>query len=153
MYYAITQIVAGIMAAFSYSMLNNGDKFGLKPEGSNWTQIITAELIFTFVLAFVVLSVATVKNPLSEYFGFVIGMCVTVGGYAIGKVSGGSLNPAVSIGISSSHIIEGGVFVPCLAYSVIEIAAGAFAAVIFKATHVGEYPEAAPTEKTPLKGP
>merc|ERR1711981_628650 len=99
----------------------NGKTFALKPESSNWSQAIIAELVFTFVLAFVVLSVATVQNALSQYFGFAIGMCVTVGGCAIGKVSGGSLNPAVSIGISSSHIIGGGSgWSSCLAYSVVE---------------------------------
>jgi aquaporin Z len=139
-YYAITQIVAGIIAAFSYSMLNNGDKFGLKPEGSNWTQIITAELIFTFVLAFVVLSVATVKNPLSEYFGFVIGMCVTAGGYAIGKISGGSLNPAVTVGIASFSALDGRL-TNAIIYCMAELAAGALAATAFKVTQPSEYGE------------
>merc|ERR1711981_600376 len=117
----------------------NGKTFALKPESSNWSQAIIAELVFTFVLAFVVLSVATVQNALSQYFGFAIGMCVTVGGCAIGKVSGGSLNPAVSIGISSSHIIGGGGFWPCLIYTAVELAAGAAAAGVFKATQPSEY--------------
>merc|ERR1719456_797075 len=139
--YMGVQILGGICAAFTYSLLMNGETFALKPAAYKWSQVIAAELVFTFVLAFVVLSVATVKNALSEYFGFAIGMCVTVGGCAIGKVSGGSLNPAVSIGISGSHIIGGGNFWPCLIYSVIELAAGAFAAVIFKITQPSEYPE------------
>jgi len=136
--YVLVQIFAGILAAFSYSVLNNGDKFGLKPKDSHWSQIIPAELIFTFVLAFVVLSVATVKNPLSEYFGFAIGMCVTVGGYAIGKVSGGSLNPAVSIGIACFSSLEGRIM-NGLVYSITEIAAGALAAAAFKVTQPSEY--------------
>merc|ERR1719178_632767 len=117
----------------------NGETFQLKPVAYKWHQALVAEFVFTFVLAFVVLSVATVKNALSEYFGFAIGMCVTVGGCAIGKVSGGSLNPAVSIGISSSHIIGGGSFWPCLFYSAVELAAGAAAAGVFKATQPSEY--------------
>merc|ERR1719453_1680702 len=97
------QVAGGIAAAFTYSWLMNGETFALKPPNYRWSQVIIAELVFTFVLAFVVLSVATVKSPLSQYFAFAIGMCVTVGGCAIGKVSGGSLNPAVSISISTSH--------------------------------------------------
>merc|ERR1719463_748769 len=128
------QIVGGICAAFTYSFLMNGETFALKPAAYKWSQAITAELVFTFVLAFVVLSVATVKNALSQYFAFAIGMCVTVGGFAIGKISGGSLNPAVSIGISSSHIINGGGFWPCLVYTLVEIVAGAFAAGVFMLT-------------------
>merc|ERR1719378_1253710 len=119
----------------------NGETFALKPPAYNWGQVVIAEFVFTFVLAFVVLSVATVKSPLSEYFGFAIGMCVTVGGFAIGKVSGGSLNPAVSIGISSSHIIGGGNFWPCLVYTLVELAAGGLAAGVFKITRPSEYAE------------
>jgi len=137
--YIGVQIVGGICAAFTYSAIMNGETFQLKPDAYKWHQVAIAEFVFTFVLAFVVLSVATVKNALSEYFGFAIGMCVTVGGCAIGKVSGGSLNPAVSIGISSSHIISGGGFWPCLVYSLIEIAAGGAAAGVFMLTQPSEY--------------
>merc|ERR1719451_44391 len=135
--YMGVQILGGICAAFTYSLLMNGETFALKPAAYKWSQVIAAEFVFTFVLAFVVLSVATVKNALSEYFA--IGMCVTVGGCAIGKVSGGSLNPAVSIGISTSHIIGGGGFWPCLVYTLVELAAGAAAAGVFKATQPTEY--------------
>merc|ERR1740133_927278 len=117
----------------------NGETFALKPEDSTWSQTIVAGLVFTAVLAFVVLSVATVKSSLSEYFGFAIGMCVTVGGFAIGKISGGSLNPAVSIGISMSHIMGGGGGWPCLVYSLVEIVAGVFASLVFSFTQPSEF--------------
>jgi len=137
--YVGVQILAGICAAFTYSAMMNGETFPLKPAAYKWSQVLVAEFVFTFVLAFVVLSVATVKSALSEYFGFAIGMCVTVGGCAIGKVSGGSLNPAVSIGISSSHIMGGGNFWPCLIYTLVELAAGGAAAGVFMATQPSEY--------------
>jgi len=147
--YVAVQILAGICAAFTYSAMMNGETFALKPPGFwklgvyhydySWGQALSAELVFTFLLAFVVLSVATVKNNLSEYFGFAIGMCVTVGGLAIGKVSGGSLNPAVSIGISSSHIMGGGAGWPCLAYTAVELLAGGLAAGVFMLTQPSEY--------------
>jgi len=137
--YIGVQIIGGISAAFTYSALMNGTTFALKPAAYQWSQALVAELVFTFLLAFVVLSVATVKNGLTEYFGFAIGMCVTVGGCAIGKVSGGSLNPAVSIGISTSHIISGGLGWPCLIYSVVELLAGGMAAGVFMLTQPSEY--------------
>jgi aquaporin Z len=137
--YMGVQVLGGICAAFTYAALMNGETFALKPAAYKWSQVIIAELVFTFVLAFVVLSVATVENALSQYFGFAIGMCVTVGGCAIGKVSGGSLNPAVSIGISSSHIIGGGNWWPCLVYTLVELVAGAAAAGVFKLTQPSEY--------------
>merc|ERR1712137_1387954 len=111
----------------------------LKPTTSSWAQVCIAELVYTFVLAFVVLSVATVKDVVNQYFGFIIGMCVTVGGCAIGKISGGSLNPAVSIGIATSHVLNGGFMNPCLVYCFTEVLAGAFAAVMFHATQPSEY--------------
>merc|ERR1719155_393269 len=139
--YMATQIVGGVCAAFTYSAMMNGETFALKPPAYKWSQVIVAEFVFTFVLAFVVLSVATVENALSEYFAFAIGMCVTVGGFAIGKVSGGSLNPAVSFGISTSHIMGGGGFWPCLMYSAVELLAGAAAAGVFHLTHPSEFSE------------
>jgi len=149
--YIGTQILAGIVAALTYTAMMNGQTFALKPQAYAWTQSILAEVMFTFVLCFVVLSVATVKTVLSEYFGFAIGMCVTVGGFAIGKVSGGSLNPAVSFGISTSHIIGGGVFIPCLIYTVFELIAGAVAAGAFVLTQPSEYETAEQAaEKKPL---
>jgi len=142
--YMAVQIVAGICAAFTYSTMMNGETFALLPaeaDMTKWRQVFIAEFVFTFVLAFVVLSVATVKSALSEYFGFAIGMCVTVGGCAIGKISGGSLNPAVSIGINATHISPGAGLWPCLIYTLVEIAAGAFAAGMFMITQPSEYTE------------
>ena len=52
-----------------------------------------------------VLSVATLKTPLSQYICLAIGSCVTLGGVAIGNVPGGPLNPAVSTGILAARII------------------------------------------------
>ena len=63
------------------------------PANYKWSQVIVAELIFTFVPTFVVLSVASVISAFSGYFGLAIGMCVTASGFAVGKVSGDPLNP------------------------------------------------------------
>merc|ERR1719440_2697739 len=119
----------------------NGATFALKPAAYSWSLVVLAELVFTFVLAFVVLSVATVKNSLSEFFGFAIGMCVTVGGFAIGKISGGSLNPAVSFGISASHMVNGGGLVAAAVYTVVELLAGVAAAGVFRLTQPSEFDE------------
>merc|ERR1719498_2217631 len=63
--YMGVQILGGICAAFTYSAMMNGETFALKPGNSKWSQAVVAELVFTFVLAFVVLSVATVKSALT----------------------------------------------------------------------------------------
>jgi len=138
--YMAVQILAGILAAYTYAAMHHGNTFALQPgKGFNFGHAAVAEIIATFVLCFVVLSVATVKTPLSQYFGLAIASCVTSGGYAIGAVSGGSLNPAVSFGISSAQIINGGLFYNCLIYSLYEFVGAAIAAGVFYVTHAEEY--------------
>merc|ERR550514_2071513 len=113
--------------------------------------------MFTFVLAYIVLSVATVTPPQQRttqnfQFALCIGSCVTVGGFAIGAMSGGSLNPAVSWGLSTAAAfgpsyepdpaVTGGTsaqppqatFVNCLWYSFAELLGGAVAACVFFTT-------------------
>jgi aquaporin Z len=149
--YCAAQIIGGLLAAITYASMK-GSTFALKPDP--WHAALLGEFVFTFVLAFVALSVATTKPPLKEMFGFAIGMCVTLGGNAVGKISGGSLNPAVSIAISTSHIVNGGDFWVCIPYTLVECAAGAVAAAIFMVTHPSQMtkePAAKePTEATPL---
>ena len=62
---------------------------------------LAAELLFTFALAYVVLSVATARNSEgNSYFGVAIGFTVTAGAFAVGGISGGAFNPAVALGAS-----------------------------------------------------
>jgi len=139
-----TQLAAGICAAYTYAGMMHGKTFALGPVAPyNWGQALGGEFVFTFVLCFVVLNVASIKSPLSQYFGLAIGFCVVAGGFAIGGVSGGSLNPAVSTGISAARIIGGGHFYNCLIYSCAELAGAAAAAGVFMATHPSEYAKGA----------
>lgn len=134
------QIVAGICAAYVYAAMHHGATFPLEPgNGFTYGSAAMAEIVFTFTLCFVVLSVATVKEPSKDMFGLAIGSCVTAGGYAIVAVSGGSLNPAVSVGISSANILNHGLFYNCLIYSLFEFIGAAVAAGTFMATHPSEY--------------
>merc|ERR1719407_456415 len=123
-----------------YIALHGGKTLALGPgKDFGWGHAAVAEIVFTFVLCFVVLCVATVKEPSKDMFGLAIASCVTAGGYAIGAVSGGSLNPAVSIGISGSHIIGGGHFYNCLIYSLYEFVGAGIAAGVFMVVHPDEY--------------
>jgi len=64
-------------------------------------QALLAEVIWTFVLCFVVLGVAT--NSATEgnsFFGAAIGLTVTAGAFTLGGISGGAFNPAVALGLS-----------------------------------------------------
>eukprot|EP00928_Gymnodinium_smaydae_P061719 TRINITY_DN45742_c0_g1_i1.p1 TRINITY_DN45742_c0_g1~~TRINITY_DN45742_c0_g1_i1.p1 ORF type:complete len:650 (+),score=139.48 TRINITY_DN45742_c0_g1_i1:66-2015(+) len=156
--YIIFQVLGGIFGALVYSQLYDEEglrahsrgkhhvhqepsvpaSFALGPQGSYLlSQAVTAEAIYTFVLAFVVLSVAVAKKTKSaEMFGLAIGSCVTVGGVAVGAVSGASLNPAVSIGIATTHVVHGGgTMGTALIYSSVELIAGVLASIAFQITH------------------
>lgn len=57
------------------------------------------ELLFTFALCYVVLNVATSKHhPDNSYYGLAIGFTVVAGAFAVGAISGGAFNPAVTLG-------------------------------------------------------
>merc|ERR1712224_672563 len=93
-------------------------------------------------------------HAVKQYFGLAIGSCVTVGGFAIGGISGGSLNPAVSIGIATGAGFSGAGFFGQLAraigYSLIEIVGALAAAAVFKSTHGAMPPP--PLEPSAEKG-
>jgi len=137
--YIATQILGGITAAVIVAFtVGHAHAFG--PVGNaSWGQVAVAEMIFTFVLCFVVLTVATTKAASKDMFGLAIGSCVTVGGLAIGALSGGSLNPAVSFGLDTANAIKGGSWMNCLVYSAFELAGAGLAAGVFRVTHPSEY--------------
>lgn len=60
-------------------------------------QAFFAETFGTFLLCYVVLSVASTSKPLKEYTGLVVGGCIIAAGYSFGEMSGGYLNPAVTL--------------------------------------------------------
>jgi aquaporin Z len=133
--YIVAQIIGGVSASWTYKAIYQGYSFPLTPQpGYTWGQAAVAETIFTFVLCYIVLCVAChPENKSKEMFGLAIGSCVTVGGFAIGSISGGSLNPAVSLGIAGCHSLRsvGRAF----AYSFFEILGAGLAAGAMKMTH------------------
>jgi len=138
--YIVAQLLGGTAAAFTYQAMENGKVFPLAPNAAhNPAAAWVFEFFFTFLLAFVVLSVATTKEGLSEYFGLAIGSCVTAGGCAIGAVSGGSLNPAVTTGIAITGLFGGHGIFHFFIYVIFEIAGGLAAAGLFQVVRPSEY--------------
>jgi aquaporin Z len=137
MQYMAAQVGGGIAAATTYSLIYGGKTFGLMPGvGYGWVEAAMAEIVFTFVLCYVVLSVAiSEKTAAPEFFGLAIGSCVTVGGFAIGAVSGGSLNPAVSAGIAATNFKSAWTMVP---YALFEFVGAFAAAQVFSVTHAAD---------------
>jgi aquaporin Z len=143
--YIGTQLLAGVVAGAVAGLMCTplgGAATGLSPIGPHsWLSCAGAEIWYTFVLAFVVLSVATTSSPLAQFFALAIGFCVVVGGYSVGGISGGHLNPAVSFGVATGGAMNGGggAWWKCLPYFGFQAAGGALASTIFSMTHAGEY--------------
>lgn len=168
--YIGAQLVGGSLAAIAYHtvysmsmsakegtyMGHAGAPFStlsLAPgKGYTLFQAMDAEVFFTFVLCFTVLTVAVAKvTNNSTMFGLAIGSCVTVGGNAIGAVSGGSLNPAVSVGIFVGTMASGGGSATAgnvAAYIGAEILGAVLAACLMKVTHAVEAPGADKDEES-----
>ncbi|MEL7364180.1 MAG: aquaporin, partial [Bacteroidota bacterium] len=94
--YMGVQVLAGILAAFAADTIT-GDVLQVMPAAETGIgAFFLLELLFTFLLALVILNVATAKGTAgNDYFGFAIGLVVLAGALAAGPISGGAFNPAV----------------------------------------------------------
>eukprot|EP00746_Dinoflagellata_sp_MGD_P007328 gnl/MRDRNA2_/MRDRNA2_114486_c0_seq1.p1 gnl/MRDRNA2_/MRDRNA2_114486_c0~~gnl/MRDRNA2_/MRDRNA2_114486_c0_seq1.p1 ORF type:complete len:499 (+),score=62.48 gnl/MRDRNA2_/MRDRNA2_114486_c0_seq1:104-1600(+) len=141
--YVACQIISGVCAGFVYSFVH-GQAMVLSPgEQYTWVQCAIAEIIFTFVLCSTVLHCCTTEDSesIGDFGGLAVGMSVAAGGYAIGHISGGSLNPAVSIGVDWSHAVWKSSWIPwnSIAYSLFELGGAILASVAFYFLRPSEY--------------
>jgi len=127
--YILAQIAGSVFAAGAATYLK-GTPGPLADSDYTLGQLVLAEFLFTFALAYVVLNVATAKaNAGNSFYGLAIGFTVVCGAFAVGPISGGMFNPAVATGclymglISASHYVG---------YVATQLAAGALAAFVFK---------------------
>merc|ERR1719424_1838996 len=142
--YMLSQFFAGILGAWMFALMFNWETFSLGPVGDyGWTSRIPVEIFFTFVLCLTVLSVAVtkVKKVQDEFFGLAIGFSISVGGYVVGMVSGGTMNPAVTLGVATT----GTLCAKCMSfgwaflYIFVEFLGGLLAAAVFVACRPEEY--------------
>ena len=105
--YLLSQILGAFAAAFLVA--NMSSNMVVQPDLQEpVAMILVAELIFTYLLVFVILNVATHPNlDGNSFYGFAIGLTVMAGSFCVGPLSGGVFNPAVSIGPSLVDIITG----------------------------------------------
>jgi len=95
-------------------------------------QAFFAECFGTFILCFVVLAVASRRNPLKDYTAFCIGGCIVGAGYAWGPLSGAVLNPAVTLANSLCYKLSIITSMTPFVYMLAELSGGALAALTFK---------------------
>lgn len=96
-FYCLSQLVGAIMAVVAFALII-GSSFTLSPnpQATN-LQLFMSEMIFTFLLAYVVLSVTTKALKNNQYFGLAIGLVIMAGVFSAGGISGAALNPAITI--------------------------------------------------------
>jgi aquaporin Z len=130
--YWIAQFAAGAIAGVvARAVVNPAAVTALHPSGHALTATAVVELLFTFALCWVMLNVATSKdNPNNAFYGLAIGFTVLAGAFAVGGISGGAFNPAVSLGAAT-----GGLFAwsTLWVYIVVQAVAGTAAGLAFLA--------------------
>ncbi|WP_303372856.1 MIP/aquaporin family protein [Ornithinimicrobium sp.] len=105
--YVVAQLVGGALAALVSMAIWPSAAEGLNFESTSSAFLI--ELIFTFILCFTVLNVATSKDhPDNAFYGLAIGFAVVVGVAAGGGISGGAFNPAVALGLAVDGVFTWG---------------------------------------------
>jgi aquaporin Z len=130
--YWVAQFIAGVIAAVvARAVVNPAAVTTLHPTGHALAATAAVELLFTFALCWVVLNVATSKDQVgNSFFGLAIGFTVLAGAFAVGGISGGAFNPAVSLGAA-----VGGLFAwsTLWVYIVVQAVAGTAAGLTFLA--------------------
>ncbi|MEN0006239.1 MAG: aquaporin [Bacteroidota bacterium] len=100
-YYVLAQCLAAGGAALCAQQLLS-TSFAPFPLLENWSAALTAEVLGTFALAFVIMAVATSKHSKgNEYYGLAIGSAVAGLAYLLGPYSGAMFNPAVALSQTS----------------------------------------------------
>merc|ERR1719473_577374 len=95
--YMGAQILGGILAACCYTAITGGAFIFAPLWHYTAGAALVCELLYSIVLIYVVLHVATIDVQ-TQYSGLAVGFTVVSAAVAIGSVSGCSLNPAVSVG-------------------------------------------------------
>lgn len=110
--YIVSQLLGALVAAGTYKAIL-GATFTFQPGGSyNVVDVALVEVLFSATLIFVFLGVCAADrdNPRAgnQFGGLAVGFTVMASAFAIGSVSGCSLNPAVTFGVMMSNYMHVG---------------------------------------------
>jgi len=130
--YWVVQLAAGALAGVvARAVVNPATVTALHPSGHALAATAVVELLFTFALCYVVLNVATSKDQTgNSFFGLAIGFTVVAGAFAVGGISGGAFNPAVTLGAATAGLFA---WSTVWVYLVVQLGAGIAAALAFRA--------------------
>jgi aquaporin Z len=125
------QIVGGLLGAvIARIIINPASVKALSFSGRGIAAALVAEFVFTFLLAYVVLNVATSQDhPDNSFYGLAIGFILFAGASAVGGLSGAAFNPAVAIAASAIGLFS---WSAIWVFLVANFAGGAIAALVFR---------------------
>jgi aquaporin Z len=104
-FYLASQLLGSVVATYFIMLL--GNDFNVVSNTNNISSFFVAEILFTFLLVFVILNVALNKSLKgNQFYGLAIGLTVTAGAFTVGNISGAVFNPAVSFGPSLFSFID-----------------------------------------------
>ena len=104
-FYLASQLLGSVVATYFIMLL--GNDFEVISNTNDISSFFLAEILFTFLLVFVILNVALNKKLKgNQFYGLAIGLTVTAGAFTVGNISGAVFNPAVSFGPSLFSFID-----------------------------------------------
>lgn len=102
--YWVFQVIGAFLGALLGALIGGSTAVPAKGVDYYLLQAFLAELVFTAILAFVVLAVLTNSAvEKNSYYGLAIGIVVLAGMSAVTPISGGVFNPAVALSLSIVH--------------------------------------------------
>lgn len=154
----IAQVAGCVLGALTFVCVDVGaSKTGssvapqLGPKNEyHWGSVVIGEGVFTMAVVLVYLCMTALKSPRyfsasstsSFQYAFAIGMSVAAGGIALSGISGGALNPALSLGVSLSNLFHRRGhfrFLSCLWYILSQLCGGILGGLFFVVLHPAEY--------------
>lgn len=109
-YYMVSQIVAGIVAALigSYLLTCQGIT-DINPRSNGPLCALTGEFIGTFLLGYAIINTIAVRSHVGSVSHALSGsFALTAGGYGFSALSGAVFNPAVAVGLCTTGMASWG---------------------------------------------
>ncbi|KAI3766717.1 hypothetical protein L2E82_16787 [Cichorium intybus] len=98
-FYVVAQLIGSISASFALKVLFHRKKHvGITTPSGTDLEALIMEIIVTFILMFITSAMVTDSKAVKEVAGIAVGSSVCISSIIAGPVSGGSMNPARTIG-------------------------------------------------------
>jgi aquaporin NIP len=111
-FYATAQLTGATLAAFTLRILLHPIKHvGTTSPSGTAIEALIMEIVVTFSMMFITSAVATDTKAIGELAGIAVGSAVCITSILAGPISGGSMNPARSIGPAIASDYYNGIWV------------------------------------------